>query len=123
MSFIDVKVGDVEEQGPAPEGTYDLVISNAMVGEAKSSGNPQIVVTINIEGHSEYMPIRHYLGLPAEDDDQDMSDRKRRSLKRFMTLFNIPFDDGINTEDFLGATASALVVQGEPNDNGAAARP
>jgi len=118
MSFIEMDLGGVNEQNAAPEGTYDLRISNAQVGEAKSSGNPQIVVGITIEGHSEYLPIRHYLGLPSDDDDDDMRQRKLRSIKRFCHLFDIAMDDGINTEDFLGATASALVTQDEPNDNG-----
>lgn len=117
MSFVEMNLDDVEEQSAAPEGEYDVRVTNAVIGEAKSSGNPQIVVSLAIEG-GDFMPTRLYLGLPAEDDDDDMRKRKMRTIKRFVHHFGIPSDGGFNVEDFFGATARCLVTQDEPNDNG-----
>lgn len=116
MSFIEMDLDNTQEAQPAPEAEYDLVIEDAEVGMSKNSGKPRIALRIAFEGHPEFMNIRHFLSIPNEEDDPDVSNFKRLMIKRFLHLFGIPSDGGFNTEDFPGARARALVRQTEPNE-------
>jgi len=110
MPFVDMNLDDVKEATVAPEGYYELVVSEASL-ETSKSGKPMIRVILDFEGRPEYRSVWHFISLPSEDDEPDSANFKRLMLKRFLVHFNIPCDGGFNTEDFLGARAECFVNQ------------
>lgn len=107
---IPINLADVEESKPVAAGVkYNLIITEA--GETTSkAGNPQIEVSIAIEGHDNAPNLRHYVSLPQTGEGKDPSKENYKALllKRFLVLFNIPFNGGeFDTQDFAGAKAFA----------------
>lgn len=126
MTFIPVNLDDVQEAKPAAGGTYSLRIVKCDVVKtgpnAKIPGADQFKVSIGFEDEPNTPNITHYVSLPHEQDD-DGGAFKALLLKRFLTLFNIPYGaDGIDTEqlamEMVGAAANCEVTQTEPDDNG-----
>lgn len=128
-TFIPVNFDAVQEPKPVPRGNYDLQITQAEValsGEnSKRPGSPQYKVSIAIDGpEGEHAPnITHFISLPHEEDEPSSAQFKALLLKRFLTLFNIPFDSqGIDLEktamEMVGRTARAEVSLSDPDDNG-----
>jgi len=121
MSLIPVsgdELEQVEEQQIAPEGEYDLVITNAQATDdngnqlkSQRTGRPLIRVNIAFEGHDEYLPIRHTVALPDRNlDDDEKYQTMLRMFKRFLHLFDVPVGkEGVDVEDMIGATAKARV--------------
>jgi len=120
MSFIELTgLNEVKEPELAPEGEYDLRIGFA--DDYIKEGTKKMIVrcSIAIEGHPEYAAFNHWTVVydPEDDDDQ----RKMRALRtaRFLTLFNVPFENGFEVEDLFGATAvNVFVTQSEEDDQG-----
>ena len=119
MPHIPLNLGDdLKETKPAPAGVYDLMITEASDGVSKN-GKPQIVVSIGFETIPDTPNLRHYISLPAKDDDADKAKFKALLLKRFLILFNVPHTaEGFDVEAMAGAKAKAEVTQTEPDDSG-----
>lgn len=127
MTFIPVNFDDAVEPQPAAAGRYNLQITAAEVAKtgvnSKRPGSPQFRVTIGFPDNPNVPNVTQFLSLPHEEDEPGSANFKALLLKRFLTLFNIPFDsNGIDTEkmamDMVGATANAEVQLSEPDDNG-----
>lgn len=119
MSMIPVDVSGVTEPKAVPGGRYDLSVSSAEEGLSKEKRKPMITVYLNIDGHTDAPNVRHSISLPAPEDEAKTKAFKMLLLKRFLTLFGIPYDsNGFNLEDFIGATATAELKLGEVDDNG-----
>lgn len=127
MTFIPVNFDDAVEPKPAPAGRYNLQILECKVTESgansKNPGRPQFKVVIGFQDEPNTPNIQHYISLPHPDDEPSSANFKALLLKRFLTLFKIPFDrSGVDTDklamEMVGATANAEVRLGEPNDNG-----
>jgi hypothetical protein len=127
-TFIPVNFDDVHEASPQPGGRYDLQIVAAEVAKtgpnSKVPGSPQFKVSIAFADPDVVAPtITQFVSLPNEQDEKKSSDFKVLLLKRFLTLFSVPYDrDGINVEkmamDMVGCTANAEVTLTDPDDNG-----
>ena len=115
--FINMNLSDVAEPKPVTPGRYGLTISDAKFRDAKKD----IEVSLGIDGHLDAPNIRHFISLPKPEDDAGKVAFKQLMLKRFLTQFNIPFNDteGFNVEDFHGAQATVQLNLSEPDDNGA----
>lgn len=123
MPFINVNLDDSHESKPLPNGKYDLVITECVEVLTKAAQKPQYKITLQVEGHDNAPPVYHYQGLPSEGDEPSATAFKALLLKRFLKLFNIPYDSaGIDTEalamEMVGARAKAELKLGEPNDSG-----
>lgn len=127
MTFIPVNFDEAIEAQPASAGTYNLQITSAEVAKtgpnSKVPGSPQFRVSIGFPDEANTPNLTQFISLPNEQDDPDKAQFKVLMLKRFLTLFNVPFaSDGIDTEkmamDMVGATARAEVTLTEPDDNG-----
>lgn len=119
MAFINVKLGDAQENKPVPEGEkYDLRI--VKVEEKKSKkGNDMTVATIKVEDprfpNAEL--INFYLLSPNDKTEPATAASFLRNNARFLQLFSVPYtDDGYDTDDLLGATANAVLAQEEDNE-------
>lgn len=124
MSFVPINFDDVAEPKPAPAGKYNLQIAKCDVTEtgpnSKNPGSPQLKVSIGFPEEPNTPNLSHYVSIPNGSDSDDF---KALLLKRFLVLFNVPFDsNGIDLEnismEMVGASAHAEVAMSEPNDNG-----
>lgn len=119
MAFIPVDVTGTTEPKAVANGRYDLSISSAEEGLSKEKKKPQVVCYVNIEGHPEAPNVRHNISIPAAGDEDKSKVFKMLLLKRFLTLFKIPYDaNGFNVEDFIGARASAELILTEVDEKG-----
>lgn len=125
MTFIDMgkTFKDAKEQPLAPEAMYDLRCTDT--DHNTKEGKNTVRVTVEIEG-GDFAPFSHYLALPRKDgydEEMDVKNNKKKGttgknkmvmLKRFLHLFNIPFNEnGFDLIDIKGATARALLGQRE----------
>lgn len=126
MTF-NVNFDDAVEPTIAPAGRYVLQITEAKEqvtgAQSKNPGSPMIRVSIGFPEHDDYQNFNHFIMLPTEEDDQKTVNNKVLNLKRFLTLFNIPFANGeLDVPglimDMTGATVQGEVGQTEPNANG-----
>jgi len=116
--LIPLNLNDVQEPKPVPNGRYALTIASAEQGVSKN-GNDQIRVSIGIEGHLDAPNVTHYISIPGKADEKQKADFKLLMLKRFLTAFNIPFDDnGFSVDSFIGARAECELTLSEPDDGG-----
>ena len=117
MAFINSAIKDAREQQVVPEAEYDLRIQQAEIKDSKSKAdrqNVEVMVLIESAEYPNAAPIFHYLSIVHDDDDQKTKDFKLRMQRRFLELFKIPFEDnGFDTDDFAGCTATCLVAQDE----------
>ena len=72
-------------------------------------------MTLLIEGHDEAPPVWHYIGLPGEGDEPNTANFKGLLLRRFLSLFKIPYSpEGFDTEklamEMVGASANTEVT-------------
>lgn len=127
MTFIPANFDDAREPQPAPNGKYRLQIVSCEVGktsaQSKNPGTPQYIVGLGFMEEEDVPNCRHYITLPAEGDEPKSFKFKLLLLKRFLHLFNVPYDrDGIDVEqlsmDMVGADAMVEVKLGEPNEKG-----
>lgn len=120
MPFIKQALSDAKEQTVVPEGEYDLKIFSAVEKDSKK-GDPMVQIIIGVES-SDYpnaKSVFHHLMMVKDDDDEQTVDRKLRGQRRFLNAFSIPSeDDGFDTDDFAGCTATLRVKQQENKDNG-----
>lgn len=128
MPFINANFDDVHEVKAVTPGRYRLMINGCKLGESsersKLPGAPQFIVTLGNADLPSAPNIQHYLSLPDPRDTPDDSKYKVLRLKRFLTLFGIPYDKGgIDTDklqmDMLNRDAMCQVEQEEPNEKGA----
>ena len=127
MTFIPVDFDNAVEPQAAPPGRYNLQITQCEVAKtgpnSKVPGSPQFRVSIGFTDEQNVPNITQFISLPNEGDEPDKANFKALLLKRFLTLFKVPFDTkGIDTEkmamDMVGATANAEVKLDDPDENG-----
>lgn len=127
MTFIPANFDEAVEPQPVGAGRYNLQITEATVAKtgpnSKVPGSPQFKVSIALMDEPNAPNITQFISLPNEQDEPKSANFKVLLLKRFLVLFNVPFDNsGIDTErmamDMVGATANAEVQLSEPDDNG-----
>lgn len=118
MPFIKVPLDDAKEQEAVPEGEYDLRIVKAEDGESKK-GNPMTTVMIAIENSGIPNPniVRHWLTYPDDNTPADQRNMRLLDIKRFLTAFGVPTEDGgFNSDDLPGQTARCFLSQEEGDD-------
>lgn len=112
---LNLNLNDVVESRPVPNGRYNLVIAQAEE-TVSQKGAPMIKCSLGIEGHDDAPNVSHFISLP---DGGEKDAFKALMLKRFLTAFNIAYDDeGFEIDDFFGARASAELTLSEPDDAG-----
>ncbi len=127
MTFIAVNLDEAQEPKPAAIGRYNLTVTSCedtVSGEkSKRPGSPMFKVNLGFVDEPNTPNIMLFLSLPHEDDTASSGQFKMLMLRRFLSLFNVPYSsEGIDTErmanDILGATANCEVGLSVPNDNG-----
>lgn len=115
MSFIPMNedMDAVKESQPVAEGEYTLVISDVKE-KNDTDGTPKgLLVILEIEGADDASNVLHNLSFPLPADDNEKKKNKLLFMKRFLTLFNIPFAGGIDLMNFAGKRAKCFLTQEE----------
>ena len=116
MPFVEAAL-DVQEREVVAEGEYDLRCGNVDHTRQEDENNPRIVVIVNIEGNPDAAPIWHTLWLSNKNSDPERRADNDRANRRFMEVFNIPYEaTGFNSDDIPGSVGKCLVVQQEGDD-------
>lgn len=108
MSFIDMDLDAVEESKPVAEGTYTLVIEDVKEKE-KEGVQTGLLVILSIEGQPTAANVLHNLSFPLDADDDQKKKNKLLFMKRFLVLFGIPFQGGIDLTKFAGKRAACAL--------------
>jgi hypothetical protein len=126
MPFIPVNLDEAQEAQAAPMGRYNLQITScedSVSGpNSKNPGSPLLKVTLGFVDNPEYKNFMTFFSFPSENDEPRSAQFKMLNLRRFLELFNVPYNsNGIDTEklamDLNGATANCEVKIGAPNPN------
>jgi hypothetical protein len=108
---MDVNYDEIKEQQPVAEGEYTLVISDV---REKLDNDTQdlkgLLVICEIEGNDEAANVLHNLSFPLQSDDLEKIKNKMLFMKRFLTHFSIPFNNGIDLDTFVGKRAKCNLV-------------
>lgn len=117
MSFIQLSgIDDIQEQKPAPEGSYDLCIVTAKMNEKE--GKQSIMTMLEIEGEPDFANVFHYVALPGPSDEPEKAKAKLLFAKRFFHQFGITVDGGVEMEQIVGNRATgAKLIQEEYEGN------
>lgn len=112
MSFIpmDADLDAVVENQPVAEGEYNLVIDKVTEKLNDSGEVKNLLVICQIVGNPDAANIMHNVSLPQPDDDETKKKNKLLFMKRFLTLFNIPFAGGLDLAQFPGKQAKAYLT-------------
>ena len=114
---IPLNLNEIQESRPVPNGKYDLIIVTADTMKSQK-GADMIKCSLAIEGHDDAPNVSHFISLP-DGSDLDKDKFKGLMLKRFLTTFDIPFDEnGFDIDAFAGQKAEAELTLSEPDDSG-----
>lgn len=127
MTYIPVNFDEAVESSPAPAGRYKLQITGCDIvktgAQSKNPGRDQLKASIGFTDLTDVPNISQFISLPHENDEPETAKFKVLLLKRFLELFQIPYDrNGIDVEkiamEMVGNTAEAEVTLSPPNDSG-----
>ncbi len=118
MSFVELPLEGTMEEKSVPESVYDLRLETVKETTNEETGRLSFMCVLRIENPPEDNPnpaaIFHYLWMPMEGDEQSTVQMSLLGLKRFLTLFNVPFEgNGFNPEDLPGSAAECLLAEEE----------
>jgi hypothetical protein len=117
MVFIPIKLNDVQEGEPVPEGEYDLQIVKAEAGESKK-GSAMVTVSLRVLDEPSANLVRHWIVLPNSQTSDDQRLLRERDIARFCHAFGIDYSGGgFDTDDFPGQTARIFVTKEVGEDN------
>jgi hypothetical protein len=108
---MDTDYNAIEENQPVAEGEYTLVIDSVKEKQDDSGNTKGLLVILAIEGQDNAANVMHNLSLPLPTDEDEKKKNKLLFMKRFLTLFNIPFNNGLDLTSFLGKRAKCFLVQ------------
>lgn len=119
MTFIPIKLDDVQEATAVAEGEYELQIIKAEFGESKK-GNSMVTVTMRVLDEPTAQLVSHWLVPPKAGDPEDQVRLRKLDIARFCSAFGIPTEGGgFDTDDFPGQRAKVYLKKevGEQDGN------
>lgn len=112
MAFVELNgIEDVNEPQVQDDGEYVLVVEDAAPHTSETSKKTSIRVILGFADIPDAANIFHYLPLAADDDDENKRKMKMLMTRRFLEHFQVPYDNGLNTEDLLGCSALTKVTK------------
>jgi len=105
-------LGNVKEAGLIEtEDIYPLIVKSAE-RKTHANGKNYIQVIVEVQGQEESVQgIFNNLWLPMDGDEDKAREFKMLMIRRFCAAFEIPTDEGVNVQDFVGAQADLPVVK------------
>jgi len=121
MSILDYNLDNVPEESIVPAGEYEIKILSAKSKTSKA-GKPMVEVALGFPSEPDSRSCFHYIGLPAEGDEQTAANGKLRRLKEFYDAFGIDYGNPVELDTMIGETAFAIVAEEEDEEYGASNR-
>lgn len=119
MSLIDVNPSEAKDLVAVPAGEHLLsIISAECVPTSKDPNKMQIAVIYRIEGEPTALPVRDWLGIPHQTDDERTRNAKLLKLRSFCESFDYDFASGIETEELPGRQGKAILKIENSEDYG-----
>lgn len=114
MPVLDINVQDAQEYSIVTENLdkeYKLTVTKAEIVDVKSrQGQQQIKCVERIEGAGDFVfPIVHYFQFPQPEDDPATVNMKKLNIKQFLEAHGIALGPQINTDEWIGKSAWALL--------------
>lgn len=117
MSFIEMSFDGVKEPKPVSAGRYDLVCSDVSEMKKDKNGHDYLVLTLEITDHDDAPSVRHSLFMPSGEDPKKDQYKKLDIMRTLYTL-HVPYENGFNPEDLVGAAGFAQLTLSEPDEQG-----
>ena len=118
MAFIKLEgVMATPELTYVPDGEDRTVRLLKVTPGTDKNGNPYIMPLFEVVGDANAKNFSHFIGLPADGDEEKEARQKKLNFKHFCAAFGINGDEGFDTEQVKGLTAAAtLGISGEEGD-------
>lgn len=122
MGFLDHTVADVIEPKPVEEGEYLIEVTRAEVVDRRPKEGEEESPGQMLRLRFRHAEVKHATRLtdwfvfPCEGDDEDVVEMKLLKLKRFQTAFDCDIDAMDDSEELVGMTGRAWVVQEDAPD-------
>lgn len=116
MSFINLgkDINQIKEPETVPEGMYDLAVEKVMEKKNDQGDITGLNLIIDVVGYVDAAAVFHHISLPVEGDEDEKIDFKLRFLKKFLELFDVPFDKkGFDEAALVGAQGKCKLVLDE----------
>lgn len=121
MPFIEMPLEDAKEAEIVPEGFYDLQVVSVKETESEETGRVGVNCAIKVMNPPADIDnpalINQWIGSPIPDDTASTRNMILLNAKRFLTTFNVPFENGFDPSDLQGAQGECLVTIGKDNRN------
>ena len=102
-------LSDIPDLEPVAPGEYDLTITKVIKVESNKTGRTGIKLVCNILGEDNAETLFHGMWFPMESDDKEKTELLWRMIKEFCTGLGLDTSNGLNEEDFIGLTFSAVL--------------
>ena len=113
-SILDINFDDVYDFETLPADTEaQLRVLRAEIHTSQRSGNKMIHFVFDVPDNPRIDDIHHYAGLPGEDDDAKMRNKKLQRVKEAYIALGVT-PGRVEMSDFVGQTCWAIV--GEETD-------
>ena len=109
---LDESLDDVVEPKPVATGRYNLTIEQAKAVKNEEGELSKIQILIGFDDNPKAATLFHNISLPLSGDQPKSRNFKLLLMKKFMTLFKVPYEGGrLNTLDFAGCRAEGVNVE------------
>lgn len=109
MTFRRVPMAKGDEQTVAPEGEYRLVIRKVTAKKTKKTNDDMDVLMIGFPDNPEFSPFSHFI-VYQQGLDEEQQCMKAREMRRLCHVFDVPWtEEGVESDDFLGAEGTCMV--------------
>ena len=118
MSLLDFNLENVTELSTVPEGEYAIRVVNCELKTSQKTGGNYLNVRLELADEADSKNITHIIMLPADGDDDKRRNNRLRAVKMFYEAFDVDYTKGVETEDLVGLTGWAIVVEEESDEYG-----
>ena len=108
MSLIP-DLSEIPELDVVAPGEYDLRVFNVKEIESKNTGRKAIMLSCEIVGEDNALPLFHSIWLPMASDDEDKKQLMLRMIKDFVINVGLPAEGNLEIEDFEDLQFSAFL--------------
>lgn len=110
MSLLDYNLQEIPDLEVMPEGEHQVRCVRAEEGTSNKSGDPYILLRLEIVGEPNVKQITNPIMLPGENSDERETNSRLRRLKQAVEAFSLD-PTNVDTEDFEGKTAWAFLTE------------
>lgn len=111
MSILDLNLENTPELRTVEADEYKVRCHDCEVSMKEETGNKYILMRLDIPKIPESKDIVHVLMLPSSDDSEKQQIRRKNNIKEAAEAFGIDYSGGLDTDNFIGESAWALLSE------------